>query len=81
MVAKEDLLGSEMDPQILNKIRFAIPTVVLAFSPDCTSLPERVYRNNKLKLLEWPLCVGIIIHPMTLAARVRGLEAQQYKMS
>ncbi|CAG4981286.1 unnamed protein product [Parnassius apollo] len=72
---KGDLLGNEFDPQILNKVRFAIPTVGLAraFSPECTSLKEKTYRDNiKLKLLKWPLCVGLIIHLMSLAARVRG---------
>lgn len=75
---KEDLLGSEPDSQILNKIRFAIPTVGLAraFSPDCTSLREKTYRDIKLKLLNWPLCVGLIIHPMSLAATVRGSAVQ-----
>lgn len=78
IVSKEDLLGAEMDSQVLNKIRFAIPTVGLAraFSPECSSLPEKTYRNIKLKLLEWPLCVGLIIHPMSLAARVRGSAVQ-----
>ncbi|CAG5058156.1 unnamed protein product [Parnassius apollo] len=75
---KEDLLGNEFDPQILNKIRFAIPTVGLAraFSPECISLKEKTYRDIKLKLLKWPLCVGLIIHPMSLAARVRGSAVQ-----
>lgn len=78
ILSKEDLLGSELDPQILNKIRFAIPTVGLAraFSPDCTSLKEKTFRDIKLKLLEWPLCVGLIIHPMSLAARVRSSAVQ-----
>ncbi|CAG5027080.1 unnamed protein product [Parnassius apollo] len=55
---KEDLLGNEFDPQILNKIRFALATVGLAraFSPECTSLKEKTYRDIKLKLLKWPLC-------------------------
>lgn len=40
--SKEELLGTEMDPRVLNKIRFALPTVGLAraFVPDCSSLPE-----------------------------------------
>ncbi|XP_063371145.1 uncharacterized protein LOC134659432 [Cydia amplana] len=38
--SKEDLLGSELDPQILNKIRFAIPTENSAYESsddDCVS--------------------------------------------
>ncbi|CAG5053512.1 unnamed protein product [Parnassius apollo] len=75
---KDDLLENEFDPRILNKIRFAIPTVglVRAFSRECTSLKAKTYRDIKLKLLKWPLCVGLIIYPMSLAARVRGSAVQ-----
>ncbi|CAH0718930.1 unnamed protein product, partial [Brenthis ino] len=75
---RDELIGTEVDPQILNKIRFAIPTVDLAraFSPNCTSLKQRTFRDIKMKLLEWPLCTGLIIHPMSLAARIRGSAVQ-----
>ncbi|KAI8428780.1 hypothetical protein MSG28_007454 [Choristoneura fumiferana] len=36
----------------------------------------RAYRDIKLKLLEWPLCVGLIIGPASLAARIRGSAVQ-----
>ncbi|XP_060801333.1 uncharacterized protein LOC132901969 [Amyelois transitella] len=83
ILTKEDLLGGELDPQVLNKIRFAIPTVGLAraFLPDRTSLSERSFRDIKVKLLEWPLCVGLIIHPMCLAARIRGSAVQNELMT
>lgn len=44
---KNDILGGDSGPLILDKIRFALPTAGLAraFSPECTSLPERVYRD------------------------------------
>lgn len=73
-----ELLSSELDPQILNKLRFALPTVGIAraFTPDATSLPERLYRDMKTKMLSWPFCVGLIIGPPVLAARVRGSAAQ-----
>ena len=29
-----------------------------------------------MKLLEWPLGIGLIVHPMSLAARVRGSAVQ-----
>lgn len=82
-LTREELLGNEMDPQILNKIRFAIPTVGLAraFSPNCTSLPEKTYRDIKLKLLDWPWCVGLIIGPASLAARIRGSAVQNELVS
>lgn len=74
VISKEDILGTDLDPQVLNKIRFALPTVGLAraFFPTCTSLPERVYRDMKLKMLEWPLCTGLIIGPPAVASRIRG---------
>lgn len=72
--SREELLGSELDPQILNKVRFALPTVGIAraFTPNATNLPERPYRDMKVKMLSWPFCVGLIIGPPALAARVRG---------
>ncbi|XP_050302618.1 uncharacterized protein LOC126740581 [Anthonomus grandis grandis] len=74
VLSKEEILGEEPDPQILNKIRFALPTVELAraFAPDCTSLSERAYRDIKMKMLNWPLCVGLIIGPSSLVIRIRG---------
>lgn len=76
--SKEAVLGEDLDPQVLNKIRFALPTVEVAraFSPGCISLPERVYRDMKLKMLEWPLCVGLIVGPPAVAARIRNSAVQ-----
>nr|CAH7753310.1 unnamed protein product [Callosobruchus chinensis] len=72
--SKAELLGSELDPLILNKLRYAPPTVALAqaFDPEITLLPERVYRDFKVKMLEWPFCIGLIIGPPSLAARIRS---------
>ncbi|CAH1107670.1 unnamed protein product [Psylliodes chrysocephalus] len=74
----EDLLGDEMDAQLLNNIRFALPTVGLAraFRPKATSLSERIYRDMKLKMLDRPFCVRLIIGPLPLAAQIRGSVAQ-----
>nr|CAH7734071.1 unnamed protein product [Callosobruchus chinensis] len=71
---KEALFGDDLDPQILNKLRFSLPTVGLAkaFDPDIVNLPERVYRNYKVKMLEWPFCIGLFIGPPALAAKMRG---------
>ncbi|CAG5049154.1 unnamed protein product [Parnassius apollo] len=66
--SRAELLGEVFDSQILNKIRFSLPTVELAraFCPDCTSLPEKVYKDIKIKMLEWPFCVELIIGPPSI---------------
>ncbi|XP_049697627.2 uncharacterized protein LOC126054835 [Helicoverpa armigera] len=75
---KEDLLGSHLDPLVLNKIRFALPTVELAraFCPECTSLSEKTYKDMKIRMLGWPLCVGLIIGPPSIGSRIRGSAVQ-----
>ncbi|CAG4990188.1 unnamed protein product [Colias eurytheme] len=75
---KEDLLGSHLDPLVLNKIRFALPTVELAraFCPECTSLSEKTYKEMKIRMLEWPFCVGLIIGPPSIGSRIRGSAVQ-----
>lgn len=75
---KDELLGAELDPQILNKLRFALPTVGIAraFSPKCSSLPEKVYRDIRVRMLDWPFCRGLIIAPSSLSARIRGSAVQ-----
>ncbi|CAH2000751.1 unnamed protein product [Acanthoscelides obtectus] len=47
---KEDLFGKKIDHKVLNKIRFALPTLELvkAFYPEATSVGEKTYRNIKL---------------------------------
>nr|CAI5827075.1 unnamed protein product [Callosobruchus analis] len=69
-----NLLGAEYDPQILNKIRFALPTVglVQAFNPGATHISEKGYMEMKLKMLTFPFCIGLIIRPTCLAAKIRG---------
>nr|CAH7763399.1 unnamed protein product [Callosobruchus chinensis] len=78
VLTREDILGTQADPQILNKLRFALSTVGLAraFAPNCSSLSERTYRDIKLKLLSWPLCVGLIIGPSSVTSRIRGSTSQ-----
>ncbi|CAG5056842.1 unnamed protein product [Parnassius apollo] len=76
--SRAELLGEVFDSQILKKIRFSLLTVELAraFCPDCTSLPEKVYKDIKIKMLEWPFCVGLIIGPPSIGARIRGSAVQ-----
>ncbi|XP_031344841.1 uncharacterized protein LOC116171931 [Photinus pyralis] len=75
---KKELLNGEMDSQILNKIRYALPTVGLiqAFNPEAISISEKKYREIKVKMLDWPFCIGLIIGPSSLAAKIRGSLAQ-----
>lgn len=75
---KEDLFGSKIDPQILNKLRFAIPTVsiVKAFDPEATSVSEKKFKSYKLSLLDWPFCRALIMSPKSLASRIHGSAAK-----
>lgn len=77
-LSKEQLLGDPMDPLILNKIRFALPTigVVKAFLPDASHLSEKTYRDIKVSMLEWPFCRALIISPPVVANKIRGSAAQ-----
>lgn len=75
---RDELLGNECDAQLLNKIRFCLPTLgmVQAFNPEADHVSEKGYRDLKVKMLNWPFCVALIIRPTKLAARVRGSAAQ-----
>ncbi|CAH1983869.1 unnamed protein product [Acanthoscelides obtectus] len=75
---KEDLFGKKIDHKVLNKIRFALPTLELvkAFYPEATSVGEKTYRNIKLRLLDWNLCRALIMSPRQVACQLRGSMAQ-----
>ncbi|CAH0551341.1 unnamed protein product [Brassicogethes aeneus] len=62
MLKKEDILGSPADPQILNRLKFAIPTIGLAqaFFPNLSYISEKVLRDLKIKMLDWEFCIGLI---------------------
>lgn len=76
----ENLFGSELqvDPQILNKLRFALPTVGIAkaFNPSATDLPDKQYRDYKVNMLRWSFCRGLIISPPSLLNKLNGSAAQ-----
>lgn len=76
--SKEELLGKEGDPQVLNKIRFVLPTVGVtqAFNKNAAHISEKGYRELKIKMLNWSFCIGLIIRPTSLAARIRGSAVQ-----
>ncbi len=61
----EELFGDDLDPQVLNKIRFALPTrgIAEAFFPSATHLTERQYRACKIRMLQWSFCRALIISP------------------
>lgn len=71
-------LNIQIEPQILNKVRFALPTIGIAkaFNPNVNSLKEKQYRNYKFKMLQWDFCKGLIISPSALALQIRGSDLQ-----
>lgn len=77
---KEELLGNDLDPQILNKIRFCLPTVELAraFNPDCSGLSEKFYKEMKIRMLNWSFCIGLIIGggPIPSAQELEDLQCK-----
>nr|CAI5852551.1 unnamed protein product [Callosobruchus analis] len=79
--SKEELLGKSIDHRVLNKIRFALPTLetLKAFHPEATSVGEKTYKNIKLKLLNWDICRALILSPHHLAARSEGIVAHKAK--
>ncbi|KAI5631182.1 hypothetical protein NE865_16107 [Phthorimaea operculella] len=68
----------EVEPCLLNKLRFCLPAVDIAkaFDPEATCLQERPYRDMKVKMLSWPFCRGLILGPPSLAMKIRGSALQ-----
>lgn len=75
-LSKEALFGDEdkIDPQVLNKIRFALPTcgIVRAFKPEAQGLGEKAFKQMKICMLDWSFCRALITSPPGLANRIRG---------
>ncbi|KAJ2943381.1 hypothetical protein O0L34_g12191 [Tuta absoluta] len=76
--SKAEVVGGHVDPQLLNKLRFAFPTVELAraFDPETDRLSEKGFRQIKLKLLDWDFARALVMGPPALANRIRGSAAQ-----
>lgn len=77
-LSKDDVFGENLDPQLLNKLRYALPTVGLAraFNPEADHLSEKCYRDIKVKLLDWEFSRALIISPPAVANKIRGTAAQ-----
>lgn len=76
--SKEEVFGKEMDPQVLNKVRFALPTVAIAkaFNPTAQDLPEKVYRDYKVEMLNMAFCRALIMSPPAVVNKIKGSAAQ-----
>lgn len=67
-------LDFQVEPSILNKVRFLLPTegIAKAFEPSATSLKEQPFRNMKVKMLSWAFCLGLVLSPSALSKQIRG---------
>ncbi|KOB79363.1 putative transposon Ty3-I Gag-Pol polyprotein, partial [Operophtera brumata] len=74
----EQLLGDPPDPKILNKLRFAVPTLALAQAFGLSDLSEKTYKSLKLKLMCWPFTRALIYAPHSLAMRIHGDKMDQF---
>lgn len=75
---KAEVFGEKIDPNILNKLLFALPTVGLAraFIPEADHLSEKRYREIRHKLLDWAFTRALIIGPPAISNRIRGSAAR-----
>lgn len=76
-LSKEDIFGDKIDPQVLNKLRFALPTDELAraFYPEASYLSEKSFRDIKVKLLDWAFSRAMITSPPSICNKIRGSAA------
>ncbi|CAG9792962.1 unnamed protein product [Diatraea saccharalis] len=84
-VTKEEVFGEKIEPSVMNKLVFALPTVGLtrAFLPDANHLSEKGYRVIRLKLLDWAFTRALILGPPAVANRIRGsaLRTELFKQA
>ncbi|KAH9630001.1 hypothetical protein HF086_001471 [Spodoptera exigua] len=76
--SKEEIFGEKPEPNVLNKLVFALPTVglVRAFDPEADHLSEKGYRDIRFKLLDWAFTRALILGPPSIANRIRGSAAR-----
>lgn len=84
-VTKEELFGDKVEPHVMNKLMFALPTVGLArtFDLEADHLSEKGYRDIKLKLIDWAYARALIHGPPAIANKVRGsaIRTELFKRS
>ena len=71
---KEEVFGEKIDPNVLSKLVFALPTVGLArdFIPEADHLSEKRYREMRHKFLDWDFTRALIIRAS--AARLKYVK-------
>lgn len=77
-LSKEEVFGDSLDPQVLNKLRFALPTTAIAraFNPSIEDLPEKQYRDFKVEMLNWAFCRALIMSPPAIVNKIKGSASQ-----
>ncbi|KAI5632777.1 hypothetical protein NE865_14495 [Phthorimaea operculella] len=77
-LTKEEVFGDEIEPNTLNKLTFALPTVgiVRAFDPEANHLSEKGYRELRRKLTDWAFTRALIMGPPAIANKIRGSAAR-----
>lgn len=75
---REEIFGDKIEPNVLNKLVYALPTVGLAraFVPEAEHLSEKGYREIRTKLLDWAFTRALILGPPFVANRIRGSAAR-----
>lgn len=76
-VSYEDLFGDRISSDEECRLRFAVPTLHLAyaFSDGSPSLSERKYKSIKRQLITWPLGRAIIYSPFATMKKIHPTEA------
>ncbi|KAJ8728379.1 hypothetical protein PYW08_016764 [Mythimna loreyi] len=85
-VSYEDLFGDRISSDEECRLRFAVPTLHLAyaFSEGPPSLSERKYKRIKRYLITWPLGRAIIYSPFATMKKIHptdadGRDIEKYK--
>ncbi|KAJ0182086.1 hypothetical protein K1T71_002808 [Dendrolimus kikuchii] len=76
----EDLFRDPMDPQIINKIRFAyyLPTLsyVRIFYPDAKYIAEKPFQEIKRTMLNWEFSRALFMSPPSVVNKIKGSPLQ-----
>lgn len=72
----EDLFGEKINSDLECRLRFAVPTALLAKAHhNGSSLSERRYKRIKRVLLSWSLGRALIYAPLTIMAKIHPVRA------